>query len=283
MSRIVWKNCKQIAAVYETSDYGMFREMEHNRDVSSGRVDKLVASFSEREILNPIVVNEKAEIADGQGRYEALKILGRPIKFLVSEGATIDDCRRMNLYNTKWELQDFIDSYAKAGNQNYIMIKNCKEKYGIPYSRVLRLANHGRRSDSTHPELRSGRLVFTKDDYDVVSNVIEKVNDIRKALVFNERLNDAFYTAVKVVVETEGYDHDRMLKKCLQERTTFNQMSKLEAQLKEFSRIYNARSRGAKGNLYFEDYMRNKGYNVRTYENIFIEKNSENAKTLKKS
>lgn len=61
------------AQVYEEKDYSKFKRLENNRDVTESRKEKLKASIASGEILNPIIVNEKMEIIDGQGRYEAKK------------------------------------------------------------------------------------------------------------------------------------------------------------------------------------------------------------------
>ena len=142
---LLTKSMKVVSSVYETKDYSIFKELEDNRDITKARVEKLVASFSEKEILNPIVVNEKMEIVDGQGRYEALKRLGRSIKFLVSPGATIEDCRRMNAYNQKWTNMEFVKSFASSGDVNYINLMECRKITNLSFDMILRLANQ-----STH-------------------------------------------------------------------------------------------------------------------------------------
>ena len=271
--------CKQTSIVYQTYDYDMFLEMEYNRSVSESRVNKLVASFSEKEIMNPIVINEKGEIVDGQGRYEALKRLGRPIKFVVSYGANINDCRRMNLYNTNWTIEDFVNSYVRQMNPNYIEFKKCHTETGVQYTRILRLVNKGRANISQ--AINSGKLEFNANDTEKVKFVVKCANEIREALADNKRVNDAFMVAVKVMIETEGYNHDRMLKKCAKERSRYSQMSQLEPMLREFSRIYNSHGSN-KANLYFEDYMRKRGHNVRSYENVFQQGNTQDVKTLRK-
>ena len=91
---------KVIGQIFEEENYDIFVKLDDNRDVLSGRLNKLIASISERYVLNPIIVNEKFEIIDGQGRYEALKKLNRPIHYIIAPGAASDDCRRMNKYNT---------------------------------------------------------------------------------------------------------------------------------------------------------------------------------------
>ena len=91
---------KQIAVVYEEDDYSVFKRLEGNRTVLSNRLKNLIESFRGGEILNPIVVNKNMEIIDGQGRFEARRTLGLPIVYVIDPDATIEDCRRINHYNS---------------------------------------------------------------------------------------------------------------------------------------------------------------------------------------
>jgi ribulose bisphosphate carboxylase small subunit len=255
-----------IAVVYETYDYDMFKRMEENRNVTEQRTEKLLASFSEKEILNPIIINEKFEIIDGQGRYEALKRLGRPIKYIISPEADIEDCRRMNRYNKAWTVDDWVESYSRNPDpsiqENYRNLKECCKKYNVSYIRAFSLS--GRSDRGKINSIHEGRAVFTKKDIETVGSILGKGDEIMNVLLSKKRPNEAFWKAIKVITQTEGYDHNRMLKNCTSLRSSYNQMSNLEAQLAEFSRIYNHRAKGDK--LYFEDYMRNRGYNVRNYD-----------------
>ncbi len=289
---ILWKSCKQTAVVYETTNYSMFKEMEHNRDVMESRVGKLVASFSEKEILNPIVVNEKCEIVDGQGRFEALKRLGRPIKFVVSFGANIEDCRRMNAYNTNWTANDFVISYANSGNKNYIRIKKCRETTGFSYNMINRLANKSvnavkdkskKQTWSTN-KISTGDLSFTEDDLKTVLLFADHATEIINSLALSAKPKDVFYIALKIASAHECYDNTRMLQKCKKNRSSFTVMASLEDMLKEFSRVFNYGVQSS-SRVYFEDYMRNRGYNTRDYEEqvMYGPQNAVSAKTLQKN
>lgn len=274
---------KVIGQIFEEDNYDIFVKLDDNRDVLSGRLGKIVASISERYILNPIIVNEKFEIIDGQGRYEALKKLKRPIHYIIAPGATSDDCRRMNKYNTKWGKLDFAKSYAKAGKRSYAnLLKACKDT-SLSISRALRLANHSRTSNARVDEttlFETGGLVFTDDDVVLVGNVCKEIESVVEALQFSGRINDAFCTGVKVCMETKGYKHERMIANCQKCRSTFTQMARLGDQLIEFERIYNKGYTG-KNRLYFSDYMRNRGTNVHDYSTRRTAYNDVDVSTLR--
>lgn len=259
---------KIIGHIYEEDNYDVFKRLPDNRDVLESRVNKLIASITERYICNPIIVNERMEIIDGQGRFEARKALGLPIHYIIVAGATAEDCRRMNKYNTSWTILDFAKSYAKKGLASYQLLLECCSKTKLSISTVLRLSNHGVHNNSKSSEMtmfERGELNFTTDDVNTVISVSSKAEDIIRALQFKGRVNEAFRTGMKVVCETSGYDHQRMVKNCEKNRSTYVQMSKLQDQLIEFERIYNNHARGRK--LFFSDYMRNRGSNIRDYRN----------------
>ena len=267
-----------IAQVYETYNYSKFRKLEFNRSVLKDRKEKLMASFRAGEVMNPIVVNEKDEIIDGQGRFEARKELGLPIQYVIAQGANIDDCRRMNQYNSKWSTADWVTSHAESGNQNFVILRDVNSEVGLGYVKILRLCNKSG-GGRTGTSITEGTLIFTQKDADTVRKVVGLGKEIVEALVFTSEINAAFYTAVKVVCETPGYKHEKMLNNCRNCRSTYNQMAGLESQLKEFSRIYNYRA-ATKDKLYFERYMENRGHNARDYSKDGWRNQQEDVSTL---
>ena len=122
-------------------------------------------------------------------------------------------------------------------------------------------------------------MIFTEDDAQAAINASDIANEITEALQFTGRRNDAFYFGVKVMCEWEGYDHKRMVKNCRLSRGTYQQMSTLKDELVELERIYNHH---AKNKLFFSDYIRNKGANVRTYDTCYSTYDDVDVSTLKR-
>ena len=272
-----------VAVVYQTTDYSKFHKLDLNRDVTQGRLEKLVASFSAKEIMNPIIVNKNYEIIDGQGRYETKKKLGLPIYYIIDENATIEDCRRMNRYNTKWSDADFIKSYAEAGNENYIlMLEVCNETKLSP-SVALRLCGKGK-GGKQGGFLQSGDLVFTKEDQEELRRTMKIINEAADCLNLSGRhIQDAFRVGIRVISQFEGFDIERFLRNCKKFSKRFTLMSRLEDQLSEFTDIYNFGYKNSEKKLYFQDYMRNRGANIRDYSDISFasEASQKNVSTLK--
>lgn len=252
---------KAISQVYETYDYNMFHRLECNRIVDESRLNKLTASIGERRVLCPIVVNRLFEIVDGQGRYDACKKLGLSIQYVIDPNADIEDCRRMNHYNSKWTAGDFIASYAEGGDGNYIRMQRVIERTGLSYTSVIRIAENA--SPSSKNNVESGTMRFTNKDEErcyVIWDIVEKLKD---AFCITKRVSETFVKAVIIMVASDKMNTERLLRNAQKCRSNFVQMSGLEDMLTEFSRVYNYRQKG--DYVYFEDYMRNKGANVRDY------------------
>lgn len=278
LNRMLMTNkMKYVCSVYETDDYNTFHELEHNRDATQKRVEKIKKSFIEGEILNPIIVNENFEIIDGQGRFEALKQLGRSVKFVVACGTGIDDCRRMNQYSTNWGKSDFIDSYSDL--DSYKNLKQIHEETGLHYDKILQIA--GRKYSGGRGKgiklLQTGQISFDLVDVETVRKVYEAGMQIKTALAIDKTLPATFFVCVKIMLSVDGYDHKRMLQNCMVDRHRFAYSTHQEPLLTEFSRIYNYRRKS--GFIRFEDYARNKWRNGADFSKNFHD-TTKSVKTL---
>ncbi len=115
---------KLVGKIFETKDYDRFKILEGNRPIN--HVKKLIVSIqSIGMLMRPVLVNEKFEIIDGQGTFSACKYLRLPVPYVIQPGLTIRECRFLNRYQTKWSVNDFINSYA-VGNDSREVYRNLK-------------------------------------------------------------------------------------------------------------------------------------------------------------
>lgn len=252
---------KAIELVYQTRNYNKFSSVKYNRDVKESRFEKLKASFEEKEILNPIIVNEYFEIIDGQGRFEVCKALGRPIKYVIAIGTNIDDCRRMNHYNMPWNGEDFIESYASAGIESYVRIKRIHDTTHLTYSMIRSILGTG----SSKKCITNGNLVLSEEQEKFVYLVNKHGKELLTALDWKSKVPVKFYDSVRVLLSTKNYDAQRMIEKCKYMRNNFVMAATFDGILKEWSKVYNYKIITAK-KIYFEDYLRNKGRSVMSYD-----------------
>lgn len=162
---------------YRTENYSLFARLEGNRPVLSLRVSKIVKSISTYGyIYNPIVVNEKYEVIDGQGRLEALRLLGLPVDFVISHGAGLKQCIALNAYTTKWSTMDYIESYSEMGYEDYSRMKSIIDAFPNLKLNVKVIIATGRASVPTGV-INDGKLVVDEDSMNTIYSDLGFVNE----------------------------------------------------------------------------------------------------------
>ena len=169
---------EKIYNVYVTRDYGIFKRLVGNRDIPETRISTIVESIQTIGwIHNPIIVNEKMEVIDGQGRLTALQRLKMPVEYIIAEGAGNKECIYMNMNMVNWKLPDFIKSYAEQGNENYQRLLSLMEKYADGNLNIIFTAIY-RISKAKTREIKSGILQLTEEQYEAAIPRLEYIKPI---------------------------------------------------------------------------------------------------------
>ena len=100
------KNDSPIRKVLYTSDYDMFKIMPDNREINTKHVGELIENIRAAGQLQPIIINNKNEIIDGQRRFKCCRLLGIPVMYLVSDNTTIKDVLMINTSQKSWSSLD---------------------------------------------------------------------------------------------------------------------------------------------------------------------------------
>ena len=227
--------------IHETRDYKLFKRLKGNRDITNKRVAIIKASIeSVGYISNPIIVNEKMEIIDGQGRAEALRQLDMPVEYRVIENIGIEECRAMNLKPTSWSIKDFVKSYSEYGNDNYIRLEELVKLSGIPLSTVYALCmNTSRSGYSSQKDLRNGTFVLSEDTAKKVANVCEYLKRFKDIQNKIGGKSDLFYGCLGWVSLQPKVDLSRLDVAMHQQYKTITPFARTEDSLKEISEVYN--------------------------------------------
>ena len=164
--------------VYVTKDYSIFKRLTGNRDIPESRISKIVESIQTIGwVRNPIIVNEKMEVIDGQGRLTALQRLKMPVEYIIAEGAGNKECIYMNMNMVNWKLPDFIKSYAEQGNENYQRLLSLMERYANGNLDIISTAVY-RLSKSKHRDIKQGTLQLTEEQYRAAIPRLEYIKPI---------------------------------------------------------------------------------------------------------
>lgn len=152
--------------IYETTDYTIFKRMNGNRTVTDDRVHKICKSMIDRGVLFcPLLVNENLEIIDGQGRLEALEKLHETVRYIVQPGLKWEDCVALNISQTSWTINDYIDSWASRGIADYILLRRLANEFkDFNISIVAQIANdqHG----GAAQKIKNGSFRLTDERYE---------------------------------------------------------------------------------------------------------------------
>lgn len=167
---------------YRTSDYSIFKRLEGNRAVLANRVSKILNSINAAGyIFNPIVVNEFYQIIDGQGRFEALKSLGLPIDFVISEGAGLLECVALNSSGTIWTMADYVDSYCELKRPDYLRLKQILLSHPMLQDRIIiNIVNGTASTPSSY--IKNGEFKVSADQAITASEDLSLIEKIYPAL-----------------------------------------------------------------------------------------------------
>jgi len=243
--------------ISSSNDYDRFVLMGTNRILDKANVAALKLSFLLGYILNPIIINEKWEIIDGQHRYIAAKQLGIPVFYIQIPGLTIEDCARLNQKQRNWSERDFVHCYAEQGNEDYKRLERCVNNYGCSLRTPLYIAGRSNNGANRINAIKHGTLHFTEQDEANFVRKFPMICELAEALAAQR--TDIFVLAASKIIDNPGYDHKKMLD-CASNcgRDMFKKHADVKSTLEEFSDIYNFRKR-RESRVYFEDILRRKG------------------------
>lgn len=186
--------------IYETDDYSIFNTLDGNRAIKDRRVDKIVQSIMNvGYITSPILVNEKMEVIDGQGRLAALERLRKPVQYMIHEGISIEECRQMNIHQSNWTDYDYVQSYAIRGNENYQRLQSLMDTYkGLPSAVVISSCGRylGNTSGVGNQPIRKGTFKLSEKEAERAKwelGYAEKFRQVAKSVGGNSR---PFYMAL---------------------------------------------------------------------------------------
>lgn len=199
--------------VYVTKDYSIFKRLVGNRDIPESRISKIVESIQTIGwVHNPIIVNEKMEVIDGQGRLTALQRLKMPVEYIIAEGAGNKECIYMNMNMVNWKLPDFIKSYAEQGNENYQRLLSLMQRYANGNLDIISTAVY-RISKSKHREIKQGILQLTEEQYRAAVPRLEYIKPLLDT-IDSKKLPGSMVTLMQTLIYYYDYpevDRNRLI------------------------------------------------------------------------
>jgi hypothetical protein len=164
-------NDKVAGTYYMTNKYWKFTFNPKNRSIDKLHVKQLASSIKKRNLLceQPILVNEKYEVIDGQHRLSAAMKLTVPIFYIIRAGLTIEDAIALNINTKNWGLGDYLQHYATQKVAEYLYFERFIDEYKLGFSISITLLMGGgipnAGGSNYNKEFKAGKLSLNFQEY----------------------------------------------------------------------------------------------------------------------
>lgn len=225
--------------VQSTTNYSMFRYSMRNRPIDSKHLTRLITAIQRKNLLqdNPIKIDDKGYVVDGQHRLEAAKHLKLPIYYQTAVVMTVEDAPAINGPVKKWTSEDYFAIYCEEGRPEYLKLREFKRQY--PWLKTRIAATLTYYGDRTAMEFEAG--LYKCNDIDFAHEVCQALLDFSKYVPYYQE--DTFIAAVKHLLEHAEYDHRQMINKLKFCSSMLRKCTNSLDYLKVFETIYNYKAK----------------------------------------
>jgi hypothetical protein len=113
-------------------DLDMFTLLKTNRPVNQNHATRIATNIKTSGMLcNPILVNEKMEVIDGQHRLCSARLVNGFVYYIIADGYSLDQVKALNIIGQKWSNSDYLESFADAGLKDYILFRDFFNKHKV--------------------------------------------------------------------------------------------------------------------------------------------------------
>jgi len=235
---------KQILA---TRKYDIFKLRGDNRNVSKSHVKRLemmMADYNDLHI-NPIIVNPRMEVVDGQHRLAAAKNLGETIWYVIDEAYTPKKMIDFNTSRRTWQTTDYLKYWVSHGKQDYIALKAyCNDNnmkivnalYWIDSANVSYM--HAFKNGDFKFEISEEKNRAIKSFLDLKDSM--RARNYKPVKIYNQL---SFHRACKNIFTNPFISHGRMLKQIENAPYTIKYCSTAREYVIQLVDVYNYRQK----------------------------------------
>lgn len=226
-----------------TKNYSSFKRLKGNRKLYPKHIKMLADAFKGKpDVLsyNPVVVNEKMQVIDGQHRIEAARKADIPVYYIMHKNLKLKDVQALNSGTKAWAPMDYALSYMELGKLDYQLYVDIAED--SPFSHdILRFVLSGGRCNIHMFKSGGFQMWNTLRATDFLDRTCD-FKDFYKAYT-DKTFVMAFY---KVYFKDNGrtvreeYNHEYMLQQLTKEPNVINNWFEVADYLRELEAIYNS-------------------------------------------
>lgn len=233
--------------IFVTTDYHKFEFVYGNRKLNSNHVRLLIDSINREDLLdkNPIIVNEKMEVIDGQHRLEAARQLRLPIYYVVQDESGLRAVQLLNATKRTWNHRDYLDSYITLDNMDYQILDSFVKKHNVPLGFAMILlgdetyAGYGARKgtgNSLFARFKRGEFkVLNLEKAEKTITQLKVLSNFAANPIWG---NKEFLRAFEIIQE-KGYSFDEFVKKLQVSGIKIYSRATVKDYLRDFEDILN--------------------------------------------
>lgn len=234
----------QTYQIRSTTDYSAFKDITGNRTIRPAHVKKLkeaITTDPDSIRYNPILVNDKMAVIDGQHRIKAIESLGLPVYYIQVQSLGIKDVQKLNSVSKQWQPVDYAQAHSRLGNSNYdyyLAFKGHNAKYkdlSLNHDSLMRYLSLNNPITST--SFNDGKLKV--DNFDKSLALLKQLHGVSEVYPrYNIR---SFALAFLRISSNDEYNHKRMMERLHSEafHKYMRDFSKEQDYAKALNQIYN--------------------------------------------
>ena len=245
----------EVNKVYKTNDLSMFKSIDGNRVPNLQHIKRLADSIRVYGMkCNPILVNEKMEVIDGQHRLMAAKEAESFVYYIIVTGYDLNEVHTLNLNQKNWTKKDFMEGYANMGIESYCKLKKfIEQNEDFTFTDCISLCSNLTTSGGKliSQTIRGGRKINMSEvfengtwmgkDFDLAQDWANKIRMIKS--YYSGYNRNIFIGTIIGLFQNEKFDFNEFMHKLRLQPTALVDCANRDQYRTLIEDIYNWRSR----------------------------------------
>lgn len=234
--------------IQKTTNYKKFKKIRGNRKINKTYLTKLAQSIREKNMLpqNPIMVNDKMQILDGQHRLKVAEMINIPIYYVVISSGNLSDVQMLNTNVRGWTVSDFLESYIALGKKDYKDLLDFAESNDLSISNSMYILAGGFQNNTVKSRLirafRDGNFKVTHKSY--AKEFAKRLGDISKFTEDNVWKDREFMKALEKAYYV--VKHDALMDNLQRSGTKFRRRVTIKDYIRDIEDVISYKKRSIK-------------------------------------
>ena len=225
--------------VYRTNNYEKFKPIDGNREIV--KLERLRKSIHKYGYLRqPILVNEKFEIIEGQHRFAICKETNIPVEYIVQEGLDVYHCIALNEGRINWKSINYINCYATLGRNDYKYLRLLIKQFPTFAEQTCAVATGGFYNGGGYSKkVKEGTFTCSDTQYENAIKVLSWLKEIQPYVKKINGRTQYLYDALIFCFYLKGVDNKRLAQRIIKSAYTIDGIVNIVNAVEVIEKIYN--------------------------------------------